>query len=151
MELILQKISKQVFRIVNKHTRLEAIPIELPDGTRITHRELHVIEAIGKTQPCNVTDLSKEFGVSKSAASQIVTKLVKKKVIKKGFIPCNNKEYHLQLTEAGQHAFLLHEQLHKTHMLDVQSRIASFSESQLISVSTLFNIFEQVLDERLNQ
>ena len=74
-------MSWKIHRILNKFQRLEPISIQLGPGKAITHKELHVIQAIGEIEQINITKIGAHFGVTKSAASQVVSKLVKKGLV----------------------------------------------------------------------
>ena len=148
-EEIINDITRRLFRLLNKHARLEALPVQLGDGTTLTHRELHVIEAIGQAEHLNITDLGGHFGVTKSAASQMVSKLAKKGLVRKTCPPHTNKEYQLTLTDAGKGAFGLHKRIHGEHMTDIISRLGAFSLSQIATISVMLEAMESVVDERV--
>jgi DNA-binding MarR family transcriptional regulator len=148
-EDFVREMSRKLFRILNKHARLEALPVLFDKGLELTHRELHVIEAIGENKRINITELGAYFGVSKSAASQMVAKLVQKGFVKKEPSAQSNKELQLTLTEPGWQAFSLHERFHGEHMADLVNRLGAFSLSQISTASVLLEVIENVVDERL--
>ena len=82
-EDMIGSISRQVMRIINKQGRIEKIPVRLEEGLEITPAEGHTIQAIGEHESINVTELGAYFGVTKSAASQIIGKLAQKGFVKK--------------------------------------------------------------------
>jgi DNA-binding MarR family transcriptional regulator len=150
-EKLVKEMSREFFRILNKHARLEAMPVAFDRGIKATHRELHAIQAVGENRRINITDLGTYFGVTKSAASQMASKLVKKGFLKKEYSAHSNKELELTLTELGWRAFHHHEKFHGDHMADVVDRLGKFSPSQIETASMLFDVFESVVDERLSQ
>lgn len=149
-EEIVGKMSRELFRILNKHARLEAMPVSFDEGVEATHRELHAIQAIGENRQINITDLGTYFGVTKSAASQMATKLGKKGFVQKEHSAHSNKELQLTLTELGWRAFRLHEKFHGDHMADVVKRLSAFSLSQIEMTSVLLDVLESFVDERLS-
>ncbi|MBN2123245.1 MAG: MarR family transcriptional regulator [Deltaproteobacteria bacterium] len=148
-EDLIREISRKLFRILNKHGRLEALPFRFSEDLEITHRELHVIQVIGEAKRINITELGTYFGVTKSAASQMVTKLVKRGFVEKGSAAHSNKELQLTLTPQGREAFRMHEQFHGQHMAEVVERLGGFSLSQIATASVLLEILENVVDDRL--
>ena len=148
-EDLVRKMSRTLFRILNKHTRLEALPFRIEEGVEVTHRELHVIQAVGENKRMNITDLGAFFGVTKSAVSQMTTKLVRKGFVEKESSVLNNKEMQLTLTQLGWRAFDLHEQFHGDHIADLLERLGSFSLSQVETTTVLLDVLERVVDERL--
>jgi DNA-binding MarR family transcriptional regulator len=149
-EEIVGKMSRELFRILNKHARLEAMPVSFDEGIKASHRELHAIQAIGENKKINITDLGTYFGVTKSAASQMAAKLVKKGFVQKEHSAHSNKELQLTLTDLGWRAFRLHEKFHGDHMADIVERLSVFSLSQIETASVLLDVLESVVDERLS-
>ena len=117
----------------------------------MTHRELHAIEAIGENTRINITDLGMYFGVTKSAASQMATKLARKGLVEKESSAHSNKELQLTLTRLGWRAFELHEKFHGDHLADLVERLGAFSLSQIETTSVLLDVLENLVDERLIQ
>lgn len=150
-EDLVREMSRRLFRILNKHSRLEAMPARFDEGIEITHRELHVIQAIGERKGINITELGSHFGITKSAASQMVTKLVNKGFVKKESAAHSNKELQLAPTELGWKAFRIHEKFHEQHMADIVARLGAFTLSQIATASVLLEVMENVVDERLSQ
>lgn len=99
-------------QIVNQYGKFEKeahtfgvdIPLHLSDT--------HTIVAIGKHANINVVNLSRLQGISRSAASQMVSKLVKRGLVKKDISPQTDNEVSLTLTERGQEVFSAHERQH---------------------------------------
>jgi len=147
----IRKTTRRLYRLLNKHARLEAIPLQLRDDTHITHRELHAIEAIGERSPLNVTELGAHFGVTKSAASQMISKLTAKGLVSKTYAAHSSKEYRLSLTELGQLAFRRHERMHDKHMSDLVARLGAFTLSQLATASDMLEVIEAVVDDRIEK
>ena len=150
-EDMIESISRQVMRIINKQGRIEKIPVRLNEGLEVTPTEGHTIQAIGEYESINVTELGAHFGVTKSAASQIVGKLSKKGFIIKAVSEHNNKELRLQLTQKGWEAFQVIRKYRGRHFKDIIERLGSFSLSQVSTASVLLDVIEDVLDERLKQ
>jgi DNA-binding MarR family transcriptional regulator len=150
LELI-RSISKKLMRIIKKQGRIEEIPVRLDEGIEVTPTESHTIQAIGQNQSINVTVLAAHFGVSKSAASQIVAKLARKGFVDKTRSEGNSKEWRLQLTALGWRAFAAHERCHDRHMSDILDRLGSFSLTQIATAAVLLDVIEDVIDERLSE
>ena len=110
------KMSWKIHRILNKFQRLESTAIQVGPGRTITHKELHVIQAIGEIDQINITQIGSHFGVTKSAASQVVSKLVKKGLVAKAQAAHSGKEFQLTLTATGWEAYKLHENHHSKNI-----------------------------------
>ncbi|MBN1298325.1 MAG: MarR family transcriptional regulator [Actinobacteria bacterium] len=83
-------------------------------GTEVNlHRaEIHMVQAIGEKEGINITELANQMNITKGAVSQTVSKLAKKKIIKKSSPGDNSKEVRLYLTEKGWTGFENHNMMH---------------------------------------
>ncbi|WP_449245049.1 MarR family winged helix-turn-helix transcriptional regulator [Desulfobacca acetoxidans] len=140
---------QKLMRILNRQAQIEEIRIRFDEGVKLTPKEIHTIQAIGEPKQINLTDLAVHFGVTKSAASQIVAKLAEKGFVRKRHAAHSNKELDLSLTELGWRAFHAHERFHGKHMADLVNRLSAFSLAQIATTSVLLDVIESVLEERL--
>lgn len=147
-EFILTTI-RQFVRVARKYADAENLPIPVEGHGEISTREAHIIEAVGDTPEINVTALAKRFGVSKSAASQMVSRLVQKGFVDKSPAPHSNKEFILTLTELGWRGFAAHERFHGQDLARLKSRLGAFSLSQVATLSVLLEAIDDVIDKRL--
>lgn len=150
-EDMIHSISRQLMRIINKQGRIEKIPVRLTQDFEITPSEGHSILAIGEYESINVTDLGAHFGVTKSAASQIVTKLSKKGYVEKTISAYNSKEILLKLTPRGWEAFNAIKKNQGKHITDIIKRLGSFSLAQVATASFFLDVIEDVMDARLKR
>ena len=150
-EDMIKDLLRKLMQIVNKRTRIEALRIRFDDGVEATPKEIHAIEVIGGHENINVKELGDHFGFSKSAASQLVSRLEKKGFVGKEQSAHSQKELRLFLTDLGWKAFHAHERFHQEHMAQLVTRLEAFSLSQLATTSVLLEVIENAMDDRLNQ
>ncbi len=148
---VVKEISERLQRIAGKQSRIEVIPICFDEGVTVTHREIHVIQVIGENEGTNVSNVSNHFGVTKSAASQLVSRLERKGFVRKDRSPDSAKELRLSLKDLGWRAFRAHDRLHEKQMMELAERFGTLTESQLVAASAFLDIFEEVIDERLSE
>ena len=77
-------LTGRLMRIINKHSRIEETPIKTGRNTGLTAKEVHCLNAIGQQEGVNIKGIGDVLGVTKSAASQMVGRLEKKRVRQKG-------------------------------------------------------------------
>lgn len=142
---------RQLLRITSKYSRIEKLPIHVNGDVEITTREVHTIQAIGEKNHMSVTDVASHFGVTKSAASQIVGRLTKKGFLKKAQSPHSNKELQLSLTELGWLAFRAHERFHGEDMNTLINRLDAYPMQQIAILSVLLDAIGAIMDERLDE
>jgi DNA-binding MarR family transcriptional regulator len=87
------KMMVMFIRITKKFNELEKISIDMGKGEKLYPAELHVLDAIGNNYGNSVTELSKKFGITKGAVSQVVNKLFEKGYLKKERKPGYAKNY----------------------------------------------------------
>ncbi len=150
-EDLIESILRRLMRIINKQRRIEEMPVRIDKDIEVTPTESHTVQTIGERKSVNVTDLAAHFGVTKSAASQIVTKLAKKGFVKKSVSDRSGKELQLTLTELGRRAFEAHERCHGRHLADIVTRLGSFSLSQIAIADVMLDVVEDVINERLKK
>ncbi|MCF4152310.1 MarR family transcriptional regulator [Dethiosulfovibrio sp. F2B] len=144
----LHEIVTRVQRIVGRHLQIDKVPLEV-DGATLSPAEVHALQAIGGNQGCNMTALGEILGVTKSAASQMVTKLERKKVVRRIPSPDSGKEILLFLTKAGQDIFLEYHAFDMRHMSNLIERLNRFPESALSDASAVLAEIERTADERM--
>lgn len=140
---------QQLLRVAKKYSRIEELPISVDEEIDITTAEAHTIQAVGEGDQMRVMDISNRLGITKSAASQMATKLIRKGFLIKEQSPHNSKEYPLSLTKLGWMAFNAHEKFHGKDMADLMNRLNSFSLSQISTISVLLESIGSVMDQRL--
>lgn len=148
-EDLIKSVIRELLRVSKKYQRIEKLPIRVSEGVEITTQEAHTIQAVGEQEKMSVTDVALHFGVTKSAASQIVTKLAKKGFLRKGQAPDNNKELQLTLTELGWQAFHAHEQFHGEDLAYLMERLSVFPLQQIAILSVMLEVISSLMGARL--
>lgn len=130
-------------RVINRFIEIEKKPRDFGTGDRLFTSEIHTIAAIGEHPSINVTDLSIEMGVTKSAISQIVKKLETKRYVRRYKDKSNNKEVLLDLLEKGKIAFWGHRSYH----MKMDRPIIQMMESTTTEQMGFFDYFVNKLDK----
>jgi DNA-binding MarR family transcriptional regulator len=144
----INKIFLPLQRILYMRTLLEERPIFFGD-VKLTPKEIHTIEVIGKKRNINIKEVGDYFGVTKSAASQMVKKLTRKSLIKKINPPDNNKEFQLTLTSAGKKAFAVHERFHAEHAEELLDKLCKFSLKEIEAAAGILEVIEETVEKRM--
>lgn len=124
-------------QVVNQYGKLEKeihtngadVPLHLSDT--------HTIVAIGKNTNINIAKLSRLQRVSRSAVSQMVSKLVKQGLVEKKISPETENEVILTLTENGKKVFYAHERAHQWLRAKLTSIFEKYPED---TIDTLMKI-----------
>ncbi len=100
-------------RFLSKFAKIDHLPNDYGIGESLFPSEIHTIEAIGKNQKINITELAKIMTITKGATSQMIIRLTKKGFVQKTRSGDNEKEVRLTLTTNGKKAYSGHEKHHK--------------------------------------
>lgn len=140
------KILVQFMRIKKKFDKLEHVSIDIGDGEKLFPSELHVIDAIGNNNTSTVTEISRKFGITKGAVSQVVNKLLEKGFINKERNKVYGKEIILSLTEKGWKAFKIMDKFHRKMEKDFVNHLETFTPEEIDSFLEIMGKIEEHID-----
>ena len=104
-------VSDTLLKFHNEVVKISRRPNDYGTNHPVYQSEIHMIDFIGRHPDRNISELSEEVGMSKSAVSQMITKLHSKNLIIKERY---KKEITVRLTEKGKELFNGHRQYHET-------------------------------------
>lgn len=136
-------------RVVNKYNKSEKKPKDYGTNELLHRSEVHTIEAIGKNNKINVTQLAAYLGITKGAVSQMIDKLIKKDLVSKKAISETENEVSLELTEKGWLVFNGHEEYHREFYSQIATHLSYLSQNNIKVVLDIFNELEKLLDKQL--
>jgi DNA-binding MarR family transcriptional regulator len=137
-------------RINKKFNRIESHSIGVGDGVKLYPSELHIIEAIGYNYAVNVTSLSRQFGITKGAVSQVVNKLSRKGFVSKERSRIDGKGIILSLTNEGWLAFSILDKFHDRMGKMFINFLESYTSEQIDSFLEIMGSVEDYVDTFLN-
>lgn len=113
IETKVARLAEKFHGLVNEWAELEKSPKEFGTGQPLSVTEIHTIDAIGKHPEINVNGLAKHMDVTRSAASQMVSRLESKGLVAKYKAEGNAKEVRLALTPVGWIGYKEHDAFHR--------------------------------------
>lgn len=140
------KLMIQFIRITKKFNELEKMAIDVGIGEKLYPSEFHVIVAVGSGYENTVTALSKRFGITKGAVSQVVNKLHEKGFVSKERNKDYGKEIILSLTEKGRNAFEVQENFHKKMESEFIKHLETITPEQMDSFLQILPKIEEYID-----
>ena len=105
MEVLTDKIKKQILTVINKIIFGEKKKVFHLDGISLYPSEVHLMLVIKDDMDTNATEIAKQLGLTKGAVSQTLSRLEKKGIIIKTKDPYNKNELNLTLTSLGKKAY----------------------------------------------
>lgn len=140
-------LSESWIRILNKMEADQKAPRDFGSGDFLHCSEIHTIMAVGTNPDINLTNLARVLGISKSAVSQMISRLARKNLVEKHRDPDNDKEILLRLSPRGIIAHLGHEQHHAKIYARMHQRMGDLSGDQLAVIIRFLSAIEATLDE----
>jgi len=130
--------------------KFESTPRDFGTGQKLHGSEIHTLQMIGKNEHCNLTQLAKRLGISKSGLSKFIKKLLEKDLIDKKKDDANGKEVFFTLTTKGHIAFLAHEEFDKKMFSSIFSLLDSYSTGELDLLESFLGNLSHLLRELNN-
>ena len=113
--------------------------------------EIHTIQIIGNRPGINSTDLAMDMGVTKSAVSQTLSKLLKKGLIRKTHLLTDARESTLELTDLGWNGFNSHERFHAQIYEAVHQHFGESFETKLDTFGVTMTDLNEILTQYVQQ
>lgn len=145
-----KKIVHNLMLVARKFAEVETFPIEVTDEINISTREAHAIEGIGDNLCRNVTEIADFFGFTKSAASQLISKLTRQGFIIKKQSDHSNKELQLSLTPLGWQAYEAHARMHGEDQQCILETMDGVEIEELVCLNELLHHLIHIMDKRVS-
>lgn len=110
--LAFERLLRTLHDVMERMAQMHGPHHDFGTGVPLCRAEAHLVQAIGQLPGVNVTGLAEHMGVTKGAISQMVRKLVSKKLVRRVHKQGNAKEVYLELTDPGMATYEAHEAFH---------------------------------------
>lgn len=139
-------ILMRFMRVAKKFIQFENSLTDYGIDEPITQAAIHTLEAVGKNEGINVTELAKRLGITKGAVSQMIGRLIRKGLVSKNRLADNEKEVMLNLTEKGWQVFNCHQDIHKEVFKEFMSNLGDFGDLEVNALRRILDTLEKHLD-----
>lgn len=134
-------------KAIHLYNRVENKNRDFGLGYEISMKEIHTIQYIGDCPGINLKSLAENQGVTKGAASQMISRLIQKNLVTKSRSAESEAEIVLNLTEEGSNAYKGHEAYHKSGMLNMQVIAKKHTEEEWRAFSSILQDLEKCMLE----
>ena len=118
-------------------------------GVKLYPAEIHTLEFIRSKGKSFVSEIAKETGITRGAASQMTVKLKKKGLLKSETDPQNKSRLLLKATKRGVDACKAHEEHHLQKDQTFHEFFDSLKDEELENTKELFEMLNLWMDEYL--
>jgi len=115
------------------------------------HSEIHCIHLIGKLEQPNVTKISLELAMTKSAISRIAKKLLDNGDIESYQVECNKKEIYYKLTPKGQELFDEHLKIHSSGRKRDKKFFEEFDDNNSHIITEFLSKYNKYLEVQIEK
>jgi DNA-binding MarR family transcriptional regulator len=147
MNTAIDKIKKQIIRVINKTIFKEKKKIFKFKGVSLYPSEVHLMLVIKNDIDTNATEIAKQLGLTKGAISQTLLRLEKKGVILKRKDPYNKNELTLSLTGFGEKAYELCQSSQASFMEAHENYLAKLDSKEKEVILNFLLHMEKAIDE----
>lgn len=137
--------------VSHKYAQFEKKILQINGDLKLTHVEVHTIACIGDHNNLNLSTLANLRGISKSAASQMISRLRKKGLVNKQTSPDSEAAITLTLTESGQEVYEYHKKHHENTNSGIFQILKELPENAGDALIAALNEFNKQLDTWLNE
>lgn len=138
------------FQSMEMFKSLESTPRDFGSGDLLYKSEVHTLCTIGRNTGINLTSLSLEMNVSKSAVSKFVGKLLNKRLILKTIEADNRKEVIFYLTDKGKIVFEGHETFIKSTFSGIYELLAHLKQEERIFLTKFLQDLNRVIKDSID-
>jgi len=144
-----RKISNQLFRLINKIIFLEKRNIFEYACIKLFPSEIHLLMLLSADdkQSTSATNIANKLGISKSAISQTISRLIRKGVITKDKDTYNKNELIISFTSFGEKAFKQYKEKQNLSRTNINYYINSMSEYDRGVINDFLYELEDMLDQ----
>jgi Transcriptional regulators len=107
-----EAILEQAERMIHKYNQKENVKQDYGVDVSLTQTEIHIIAAIGEEPGIGVKKLAHKKGVTDGAVSQMIRKLVSKRLVTKQISKESEAKIELSLTDKGIQCYKVHQKYH---------------------------------------
>lgn len=131
-------ISDLLVNLFNEIMDIEEKAIITKEFQDITNNDMHIIAAIGISQPRNMTSVAKTLSVTVGTLTIAINNLVKKGYVTRARSQEDRRVVLISLTEKGRSAYFHHEDFHRQM---VEAVLCELNEEQTqVLVKSLMNL-----------
>ena len=105
----------------------------------ISNKDLHIIDAIGKDQPRNMTAIAKELNITVGTLTIAVNNLLKKGYVKRKRGEKGRRVVYISLTAKGRKAYRHHRDFHHKMIEGLLEPLSEQEEEMLIKIMQYFH------------
>ncbi|OQY39843.1 MAG: hypothetical protein B6229_02995 [Spirochaetaceae bacterium 4572_7] len=143
-----KEVSELIIKVMNEYTFIHKKQINYGDDESISFSEAQVIEEIIRHKDSNMTDLSKELGVTKAAITKTMKKLENKGFITRFKQEFNKKEIFVSITKKGHEIYKHYQEYMYTNLFgELFQMFSAVDPSHAEMIFQFFNSVDKSLSK----
>lgn len=142
VNIVISEYIKMVEKIANGRTNVVDF-----GGDMIFYRgEIHIIKMIGDYPGIHISEIARNFNITRSVVSKTVIKLEKKGVVIRKIDTEDKKKLRLYLTQKGEEAYAQHEKYHNYYDSPLFAYLDKLDKDHLIVIEEFLKKANMLID-----
>lgn len=133
---------KMIEKIANGRTNI----LNFGEGLVFYRGEIHMIKMIGDAPGIHISEIARNFNITRAAVAKTVLKLEKKRILIRETDAADKKILRLYLTEKGEEAYLAHQKYHQDFDGPLFDYLDQLEEDQLAIVEAFLEKANEQID-----
>ncbi|UUX33791.1 MarR family winged helix-turn-helix transcriptional regulator [Fundicoccus culcitae] len=147
----LNNIMQPMYNLILSYSKYFSIRKDYGTGIELTMIEAHILQDITDPEYQTASALAKKWKRTRSAISQIITKLENKQLIERTANPSDRKSYDLKLTPLGQETALAHSRYDNVDIVKTHKKLfKKFSPVEMAAFFAICESYNEILEENQN-
>gem|GEM_PF-189452 len=123
LEKHLEVLNHLLVETFNEILKIEEQSLRLVAGSEVTVNEVHTLDAIGKSEPCTVSELASAMMVTVSTMTITINRLEKKGLVKRERSGDDRRVVRVYLTDKGRSLSYVHRRFHRRMVKAVSEQL----------------------------
>lgn len=141
------ELMDSLYEFVQISRQYQSIPRSYGTDEMLYMAEVHLLQQIARYNGITMAELAQSSGKSASSISQLVSKLIAKKMLYREEIPNNKKSFILRLTEKGKQVNAYHEQYDVSCYAATLQKVRGYTVDDFKRFLTLLNAIKEDIKE----
>lgn len=145
-----QSFAQKLEMLVNRYNAFASQPIcftikedSISHEIKVYRSELHFMDIVGTQRGINTTQLAAALGISKSAVTQNMKRLMKKGLVDRKVSEIRENEIEISLTDAGKYVYSEHQKYHMKMLGEIEQCFQKLSPQETDHLEMLLNALAQ--------
>lgn len=144
----LDSIMQPMYDLILSYSKYFSVGKDYGTGIELTMIEAHILQDIMSVENQTASALADKWKRTRSAISQIISKLESKQLVERSVNPEDRKSYHLSLTELGEQTALAHSRYDNVDIVKTHKKLfKKFTPVEMAAFFAICESYHEILEQ----